>query len=177
MHGIAEIGPGVHLPNASELRMTQWVRRIKSAVGIGLTWAAAWGSAGVLIALGFVVLTGERPDPPIPLLMTTFGFVAGMLFSGVLRLLVGHRRFDQLSIPRIAAWGAVGGSVLAAMLAVTVALVEDPAFLSRLVIIVPVFASAAAASAAGSLVLARKATDRSLPSRSEGATRDELTDG
>lgn len=33
-----------------EERMHQWGRRIRGAIGMGLTWAAAWFGAGVLLA-------------------------------------------------------------------------------------------------------------------------------
>lgn len=31
--------------------MKKWLRRIRSAVGMGLTWAAAWALGGVLIGV------------------------------------------------------------------------------------------------------------------------------
>jgi len=38
------------------------------------------------------------------------GFVGGAVFSVVLGTTEGRRRFDQMSLPRFAAWGAVGGA-------------------------------------------------------------------
>jgi hypothetical protein len=143
--------------------MEKWLRRIRGAIGMGLTWAAAWFGAGMIILLGSLLVTGSAgADVPYPLGFGAFGFVAGVTFSGVLGLVEGRRRFDQMSIPRFAGWGAVGGFLLSAIFVLAVALVEDITFLSNLVVLGPVFATAGAASAAGSLALARMAEDREL---------------
>ena len=95
-------------------------------------------------------------------LVVAFGFVAGVTFSGVLGLVEGRRRFDQMSLPRFAAWGAAGGFLLSVIFVLTVTLVEDPSFVGNLMVLGPVFAAAGAGSAAGSLALARRAEDRGL---------------
>src|SRR3954468_12930720 len=108
--------------------MKTWLRRARGAIGIGLTWAVAWSGAGVLVTLGFVLRTGSRPDAPFPLMFAAAGFVAGLLFSGVLGLVEGRRRFYQMSIARFAAWGAAGGFLLAAAFVFAVSLSGDLAF-------------------------------------------------
>jgi hypothetical protein len=153
--------------------MKKWLRRIRGALGTGLTWAVAWGGAGTIVMLGFLLRTGSRPDAPFPLVFGVFGFVAGVIFSGVLGLVEGRRRFDQMSLPRFAAWGAAGGFLLAAAFVLAVSLTGDPAFLWNLVVVGPLFAVAAAGSAAGSLALARRAQDRG----SLEATEDERAVG
>jgi hypothetical protein len=142
--------------------MKKWLRRIRGAIGMGLTWAAAWGGAGTIVMLGFLLRTGSRPDAPFPFMFGAAGFVAGVLFSGVLGLAEGRRRFDQMSLPRFAAWGAAVGFLLSATFVLAVSLAGDPTFLWNLVVVGPVFAVAAAGSAAGSLALARRAQDRAL---------------
>ena len=92
--------------------MRQRLRRIRGAVGIGSTWAVAWGGAGAIMSLVILLVTGSRPDPPFPLMLGAFGFVAGVIFSGVLGFVEGHRRFDEMSIPRFAAWGSAVGFLL-----------------------------------------------------------------
>ncbi len=135
---------------------------------MGLTWAAAWFGGGMIMLLGLLLLTGNTgADVPYPLAFGAFGFVAGVTFSGVLSLSEGRRRFDQMSLPRFAAWGAAGGFLLATGFVVTVALVESPAFLSNLLVLGPVFGAVGAGSAAGSLLLARRAEDRELLEASE----------
>jgi hypothetical protein len=137
--------------------VTQWLRRIRSAIAMGLTWAAAWGSVGAIMVLGILLVTGSRPDPPFPLMFGAFGFFAGVMFSGMLGLVGGRRRFYQMSLPRVAAWGTAVGFLLSATFVLSVASAGDRAFLWNLVVLGPIFAAAAAGSAAGSLALARRA--------------------
>lgn len=125
---------------------------------MGLTWAAAWFGAGMVLMLGLLVLTGStQADVPYPLGFGLFGFIGGVAFSGVLGLVEGRRRFEQMSIPRFALWGAAGGVLLAAAFVTTVALVEGPAFFSNLLTLSVVFGVAGSGSAAGALALARRA--------------------
>lgn len=150
--------------------MKTWLRRLRGALGMGLTWGAAWGVAGNIVMLGLLLKTGSRPDAPFPIMFGAFGFVAGVVFSGVLGLVEGRRRFDQMSLPRFAAWGAIGGLLLAATFVLAVSLAGDPAFLQNLLVVGPAFAVAAAGSAAGSLALARRAQDRALLEAPEDET-------
>ena len=65
--------------------MQKWRRRIRGAIGMGLTWAAAWFGAGMVMLLGLLLATGSTgADVPYPLGFGAFGFVAGVTFSGVL---------------------------------------------------------------------------------------------
>jgi hypothetical protein len=170
---------------AWEVGVKKWLRRIRGAIGMGLTWGAAWGLvAGNIVMLGFLLVTGSRPDAPFPILFGASGFLAGVIFSGVLGLVEGRRRFDQMSLPRFAAWGAIGGFLLSATFVLAVSL-RDPAFLWNLVVVGPAFAVAAAGSAAGSLALARRAQGRELlettedvtAGLSEGEAREALRNG
>lgn len=131
--------------------MKKWVRRIRAAVGIGLTWAAAWFGAGMMLL--FVVGFGAA-DVPFPLFFGLLGFLAGATFSGILGIVARRRRFDQMSLPSFAGWGALGGVLLAAV----VNFVAGPG--GDLLVVVPVFALAGAISAAGTLALARRAENR-----------------
>ncbi len=158
--------------------MKKWLRRIRGAIGMGLTWAAAWFGAGMIMLLGLLLVTGSTgADVPYPLGFGAFGFVAGVTFSGVLGLVEGRRRFDQMSLPRFAGWGAAGGFLLSAIFVLAVALAEDPAFLWNLVVLGPIFAVAGAGSAAGSLALARRAEDRELLETSEDVAEVGLSEG
>lgn len=139
--------------------MRKWLRRIRGALGMGLTWAIAWFGAG--IALLLVVGFGAA-DVPFPLFFGLLGFLAGVTFSGVLAFIEGGRRFDQMSLPRFASWGAVGGLLLSAIFVSAAALGGDITPLEHLVLLGPVFALSGAGSAAGSLALARRAEEREL---------------
>jgi hypothetical protein len=94
------------------------MRRIRGAIGMGLTWAIGWAIAGLLIGAASVVLPGlpwnaffEVFDAPLPALAVP-GFIAGVSFSTVLGVAGRRRSFDELSLPRFAAWGAAGGLLL-----------------------------------------------------------------
>jgi hypothetical protein len=98
--------------------MKKWLRRIRGAVGMGLIWAAGWALAGVLIGVASMLLPGlpwdsffAVFDAPLPALAIP-GFCGGVFFSAVLGIAGRRRRFRELSLPRFAAWGAVGGLLL-----------------------------------------------------------------
>ena len=131
-------------------------RRVRGAIGMGLTWALAWGGAGVVMA----VVTGFTADVPFPLFFALLGFIAGVIFSAVLALTMGKRSFEQMSLPRFATWGAVGGVALAALFAPAASLAGSEALM-----VASIFALASAACAAGSLAVARRAAGPRLPDR------------
>src|SRR3979411_1424074 len=120
--------------------MGKWLRRIRGAIGIGLTWAAA------LFAVGSVPrwVFGVNTDVPIPLVLGVFGFIAGVTFSALLMLTESGRRFDQMSIRRFAGWGAISGLRLSALWANAVSLRWG-----ETLAIAPAFALACAVCASG----------------------------
>jgi hypothetical protein len=155
--------------------MQNWVRRIRGALGMGVTWAAAWAVVGLLIGVTSLLLPGlpwdaffAVFDAPLPALAVP-GFVGGAIFSVVLGVAARHRRFEQLSMPRFALWGALGGVLLglvpAAMVAVGLATIGKGALgLWQLTAVVSgPLALLSAGSAAGSLALARRGELRALP--------------
>ena len=139
--------------------MKKWLRRIRGAIGMGLTWAIAWFGAGLILLL--IVGVGAA-DVPFPVGFGLLGFLAGVTFSGVLGVVEGRRRFDQLSLRRFAGWGAVGGLLLSVIFVLGVALAGDTTLLNNLVFLGPLVAVAGAGCAAGSLALARMAENREL---------------
>lgn len=139
--------------------MKNWLRRIRGAIGMGMCWAAAWFAAGVLLLL---VVGFGAADVPFPLGFALFGFLAGVTFSGVLSIVGGRRSFDQLSLPRFAGWGAVGGLLMSVAFALVAALGGAATLLGHLAFVGPLFAVAGAGSAAGSLALARRAEEPEL---------------
>jgi hypothetical protein len=152
-----------------EVVMKKWLRRTRGAVGMGLSWAAAWAVGGVLIGVASNLLPGlpwdaffEVFDAPLPTLAIP-GFVAGALFSAVLGIAGRRRRFDELSLPRFIAWGAVGGLLLSLVPAAAafVGLLSREGSQHGLWQVTSVisgpFIVLSALSAAGSLILARRA--------------------
>ena len=147
--------------------MKRWLRRIRGAFGLGLTWAVAWFAAGMALLL---IVGPDAADVPFPLGFGMFGFIAGATFSVVLGAIEGRRTFDQMSLPRFAGWGAAGGLLMSAVF-VALAGLGAP----MLLVLGPVFGLASAASAAGSLALARKAEGGDLlSSGSDRASRGRL---
>lgn len=140
--------------------MRKWRRRIRGAIGMGFTWAAAWSAAGFVPRWVF----GVNADLPFPLLFGALGFMAGVTFSGLLVLTEGRRRFEQVSRPRFAGWGATSGLLLSALFVRGASLGWG-----EVLTISATFALAGAVCAAGSLAVARRAVGRALPD-GRGAT-------
>jgi hypothetical protein len=141
--------------------MKKWLRRLRGAIAMGLTWAVGWTLVGML---GVVLTYALFPDLPdifdvwIPVFAYP-GFLAGVGFSAGLRLVEGRRRFEELSLPRFTALGAVGGLLVGAMVA---ALGFGHAPTPALAAILGGTTLLGAASASGTLALARKGDDRAL---------------
>jgi hypothetical protein len=105
----------------------------------------------LLLVVGF-----GAADVLFPLFFGLLGFLAGATFSGILGVLGRRRRFDEMSLPRFAGWGALGGLVVCGIVAVA----AGPG--ANLAVVGPVFAMAGAISASGTLALARRAEKREL---------------
>lgn len=146
--------------------MRRWLRRIRAAVGIGLTWAAGWAPVGAAVG---ALLHFLLPGGPLSLgaviwlnaaTFAVLGVVGGTIFATVLRLTEGHRRFDELSLPRFAGWGAVGGVLLGGAAVATGLWGAGFGLLGAGVVGAATLLGAG--SAAGSLALARRAEDGEL---------------
>jgi hypothetical protein len=159
--------------------MKKWLTRIRGAVGMGLTWAVGWAVAGVLIGVASKLLPGlpwdsffEVFDAPLPA-MAVPGFFGGVFFSIVLGIAGRRHRFSELSLPRFAVWGAVGGLLVLlfpfALVAVGLASREGSSIGTGQIIAVmgPLLILLGAASAAGSLMLARMVERRKGSEASE----------
>ena len=133
--------------------MGKWMRRIRGAIGMGITWGVAWGFVGSLPRWLF----GFNTDAPFPLIFGVLGFLAGVIFSGILMVTEGRRTLEQMSLPRFATWGALGGVLLSGLFTRLASLGGGDAL-----VIAPTFALACAACASGSLALARRAERREL---------------
>ena len=139
--------------------------RILAAVGMGATWAVGWGFVGALVGLLIGILTpdgieGTRIAGAIRAFVQA-GFVCGGAFSVVLAIAGRRRTFDEMSLPRFAALGALGS--LLGYVAFAASLGGGGAIFRPLgLVVASVMALLGAGSAAGSLALARRADDREL---------------
>ena len=122
--------------------MTRKQRRILTAFGTGLTWAGAW----VFVGTSFMIL-GSGPGAATDMInpFAAMGLFGGVAFS------LGRRRFEEMSLPRFAAWGAVGGLLLGVLWGPETLLTLSIATLLG------------AGFVAGSLALAGRAGEVSLP--------------
>jgi len=134
--------------------MGRWKARLRAAFGIGLTWGAAWFAVGMVL-LAIVGL--HAADVPFPLFFGFLGFIAGVAFSAILGVVGRRRRFDEMSLPAFAGWGALGGALLAG--GVNLAAGPSGSFLG----LAGLFAAAGAVSATGTLALARRSQREALP--------------
>ena len=131
--------------------MKKWLRRIRGAAGMGLIWAVAWAIVGGGVMEAFVDPHGAILDM-WPQTLGIAGFLGGAAFSILFGIAARRRSFEELSLVRFGALGAVAGVVVGAFLMTTGA----PAM-----IIAPA-ALLCAGSASGSLALARRAKEREL---------------
>ena len=156
--------------------MKKWLRRIRGAIGMGLTWAAGWAPVGAITGWGTALFLGF----PLGVVTTNYavtfavlGLIGGTVFSTVLSLTEGGRSFNQLSLPRFLAWGAIGGFLLGG-LAVTAGLLG--AGLTTLgAVMVGASTVLGAGSAASTLAIARAAPRGELPKERDTAVEAGLT--
>lgn len=134
--------------------MEEWKRRIRGAIGMGLAWGLAWFLAGMVLLL---IVGPDAADVPFPLGFGALGFLAGATFSVVVGIVGRRRRFDEISLPRFAGWGAAGGLAFSGIFAGVAALFGSPEPLHTLPLLAPLFSVAGAGCAAGALALARRA--------------------
>ena len=155
----------------------KWMRRIRGALGVGVTWAVAWALGGLALevvrrVVGSDVALSVLGAPPPALAIP--GFIAGTLFSLVLGIAARRRRFDELSLPKVAVYGAAGGVLLALVtVALSVGLAKvgpEVGLLTITRLILPPLALFGAASAAGTLWIARRAQEPALREPDEQAT-------
>ena len=133
---------------------------------MGCTWAGVWSLAGGATHW----LLGITTDLPLPLLFGGLGFLAGVASSVVLLVTARRRSFDGLSLPAFATGGALVGAVFGALFVLGVSY-----GLTELIAIPAAFVCAGAASAAGSLAMARRASPTALPPESRTLSLDETT--
>lgn len=99
--------------------MNGWLRPIRGAFGMGLTWAVGWALAGLLIGVSSKLGAPmdwffKLFDAPLPALAVP-GFFCGPAFSLVLGIAGRRRPVREWSLLRFAAWGALAGALVASV--------------------------------------------------------------
>jgi hypothetical protein len=129
--------------------MRNFLRKVRGALGIGATWAVAWGAifTGIAFVIGIFdpdsIDLGETPIR-IGAIGGLFGFISGVAFGATLALADGRKVLSRLSVGRAALWGALGTALFPLLTAV-----DD----SMLILVCPI----GAALAAGSVAIAKRA--------------------
>ena len=142
------------------LQINLCFRRICGVVLVALAWAVVWVPVGVLT--GMIVDPSGSMDEMWVAIGAYPGFLCGAVFSAGVGIAEGRRRFDELSLSRVGAWGAVSG-LLVGVFPFVAGTVNTafPLWLWGVVTIGPV-ALLSAASAVGSALIARMAKKRAM---------------
>lgn len=91
--------------------MNGFIRRLRGILGTGLTWAVGWA-----VVFGGLMAFLGRPVTIIAgfgLGMGLVGFFGGSLFAAILSITERRQRLEDLSLRRVALWGAISCLVLA----------------------------------------------------------------
>jgi hypothetical protein len=142
--------------------MATWLRHIRRAFLLALTWAVLWAPLGVLA--GMIMDPDGTMDEPWPALGAYPGFLCGLVFCAVLGVIDRQRRLAELSLARVGVWGAVSG--LLVMTPLFTGLLGTPntehALWHARYIILGAVILLSSVSAIGSVALARMAKKREL---------------
>lgn len=154
--------------------MRKWFRRLRGAIGVGVSWGVVWGLAGGVLE-AIVGLPPGTDGAGVVLYEFARGFMAfamiGFVGSGVFSVALGlggrRRSFAEMSLARFGSWGGVAGLMVGLSLYSPVLLAPNGRFtlaeaLLRATLAVGVTTALGAGAAAGSLALARMADDREL---------------
>ena len=122
---------------------------------MGLLWAAVWVPVALLVSL--IVDPDGAMDEPWILVGAYPGFLSAVVFAMVIWFAERRRRFDELSLTRVAAFGAVAGLLVGIIPFVAGSNSTNlPTWLLIFAIAGPI-TLLSAVSAGGSLALARRA--------------------
>lgn len=166
----------------------RWLRRLRGALGIGITWAVGWAITGIGIGVTSL-FTPFLPwdvffdvfDAPLPALAVP-GFFGGVLYAMIVGIAGRRQHFEDLTMARVARWGALGGFLLSCMPSVLMALglaTANPEHLPSLplpLLLGPPFALLGAASAAATFRIARRARPARLSAEATGRLPDASPD-
>lgn len=95
--------------------MREFMRRLRGAAGIAVTWGVLWALLGLALGAVVLVVKPEDVDPgegpaKIALVLGFVGFLAGLSFAALLLLAERRRTLQELALARVALWGVLGAS-------------------------------------------------------------------
>jgi hypothetical protein len=136
-----------------EVAMKRWLRRIPGAILMGLAWAVVW--APVAVVIGTMIVDPDNSMDEMWAVAGIYpGFLCGAVFFAALGIAERRRRFVELPLSRVGAWGAVSG-LLVGGLWLVVALLSDPPQWLLYGVVVGSLTLMSAVSGVGTALLAR----------------------
>jgi hypothetical protein len=153
------------------------MQRARGAIGMAIVWAMIWAPAAVLI--GTLVDPDDSMDEMWVAIGAYAGFLGGLAFSIVLGIAARHRRFEELSLPRVTAWGAAAGLMVGSLPFLLATPEGERPLWPLAFVVVGTITLLSAGSAAASLALARRGERRELlagPADVYSSPHDEETD-
>lgn len=157
--------------------MSDLLRRVRGAFGMGISWAAVGFTVGAVIEL----IHNIWPNPIgsavdiWPAMLAVPGFLGGLGFSVVLTIAARQRRFDELSMGRFALLGATGGLIASLLPAALLARTSAFPMMGILLELAGPFAIGGAIAASGTLAIARLSEDQDLLDASDDVSDVGLT--
>lgn len=97
--------------------MTKLIRRLRGALGIGLTWGVLWIVVGSAIGVGIAIFQPEDIGPgegfgrALPI-FGLVGFLSGLGFAILISLAERRRTIERLSGLRVMLWGVLGSAAV-----------------------------------------------------------------
>lgn len=139
------------------------IRRLRGALGTGLTWAGGWGVLGAIHGAVIGAIKPWQWDLYNPVTTTAFGYaiaglVAGTGFGALLAVLDRRTTIAHLSRVRVAIWGAAGGALVPVVVHLTRGLTSSAGW-GDVALTASVTGLLGAASALATLKLARRTPD------------------
>jgi hypothetical protein len=96
--------------------MRAFLRKCRGILGVAITWGAVWGA--VFATLAFIIgaidpdaINAGETRLRISAVGALFGAVSGVVFGVLLAVAEGRKTLRDLSLVRVALWGAVATAV------------------------------------------------------------------
>ena len=101
--------------------MSNLIRRLRGAVAIASLWGALFAAIAAVLAFVIGVVSPEQIDAGegaarVALIFGLAGFLSGLGFAGLLYWSEQGRGIQELSLGRVALWGALGAAAVPALL-------------------------------------------------------------